>query len=205
MCQWDGFRFAPATHYTGVIRLKHTTSKETRMGYSTMMFGVDLNRIKNAITDHDTSVVDVARDKDSDEFESTLDDGEPTVGEALTAIIKGEGIDKTYAHQYGYAFKLMCETLGEGLPDDDMIGDLDPLELQSPLEEFRTPIEIPANEDFPYIAFLTAEEVKQESTRLSSMDLSFPDDEDIEEAREAYANCINEAASKSMAVVTFYH
>ena len=127
-----------------------------------MLFGVDLERIKSAIDNHDMSVVDAAREKDPDEFDSTLDDGEPTVGEALTAIIKGENIDKTHAHQYGYAFKLMCETLGDWLPDDDMIGDLDPLELNSPLQDFRSPIAIPANEDFPYIAFLTAEEAKQE-------------------------------------------
>ena len=117
-----------------------------------MLFGVDLERIKSAIDNQDMSVVDAAREKDPDEFDSTLDDGEPTVGEALTAIIKGENIDKTHAHQYGYAFKLMCETLGDWLPDDDMIGDLDPLELNSPLQDFRSPIAIPANEDFPYIA-----------------------------------------------------
>lgn len=175
------------------------------MGYSTMMYGVDLDQIKTAIAHHDASVIDAARANDPEEFESTLNDGDPTIGQALEAIIKGKGIDKAHAHQYGYAFKLMCETLGELLPDDDLIGDLDPLELQSPLESFRTPIDIPANRDFPYIAFLTAAEVKQESARLASMNLAYPDDEDIEEARAAYANCINEAASKNLAIVTFYH
>ena len=175
------------------------------MGYSTMMFGVELEQIKTAIADHDTSIIDSAREKDPDEFDSTMDDDEPTVGQALEAIIKGDGIETKHAHQYGYAFKLICETIGEWLPDDDMIGDLEPLELESPLGEFKTPIEIPANEDFPYISYLTAEEAKQEAERLSAIDLAFPDDEDIEEAREAYANCINKAVAKNLAVVTFYH
>lgn len=175
------------------------------MGYSTILFGIDLDRVTSAIKEQDVSIVASAREHDAEEFESKLDDDDPTVGQALEAIIRGEKIDTNYAHQYGYAFKLMCDTLGEWLPDDDMIGDLGPLELNSPLQEFRSPIDISANNDFPYIAFLTAEEVKAESKRLSGIDLSYPGDEDIEEAREAYANCINEAASKDLAVVTFYH
>ena len=175
------------------------------MGYSTVMFGVDLGRIKDAISQHDTSVVDAARENAPDEFEQTAYDGDLTVGQALEAMVKGQRLDEKHAHQYGYAFKLLCNTLGVWLPDDDMIGDLEPLELQSPLEDFRTPIDIPANQNFPYVAFLTADEVKRESARLSSLNLAFPDDEDIEEAREAYANCINEAASKGLSIVSFYY
>ncbi len=175
------------------------------MGYSTMMFGVDLDQIQRAIAEHDQSVIETVRKADPEEFESQLDDDDPTVGQALQEIINGESRSSSYAHQYGYAFKLMCQTLGEWLPDDDMIGDLEPLELQSPLEAFRSPINIPANRDFPYIAYLTADEVQREAKRLETIDLSFPMDEDIEEAREAYANCINEAATKNLAVVTFYH
>lgn len=175
------------------------------MGYSTMMFGVDLDQVHKIITERDTDILATAKQADPESFEHNLDDSEPTAGEALAAIINGGPFDPNADHQYGYAFKLMCATIGEWLPDDDMIGDLEPLELQSPLETFRCPIDIPANQGFPFIAFLTADEVKQEANRLRSIDLSFPMDEDIEEAREAYANCVNEAAEKNLAIVTFYY
>lgn len=175
------------------------------MGYSTIMFGVDLERIKATIANQDLSIVDSAREQDRDEFDSTMDEDDPTVGQALETIIMGRELNPMHLHQYGYAFKLMCETLGELLPDDDMIGDLGPLELDSPLENFRSPIDIPAQKDFPYISFLTSAEVNQESQRLLDMDLSFPANEDIEEGREAFANCIRIAAEKNLAIVTFYH
>ena len=175
------------------------------MGYSTIIFGIDLECVKTAIADHDTSVIASARKKDRCEFNSKMDDHDPTVGEALEAIIKSQKLEANHAHQYGYAFKLLCDTMGEYLPDEDMIGDLIPLKLQSPLQEFKCPIELPAIPNFPYISYLTAEEVKQESKRLSTLDLAFPGDEDIEEGREAYATCINMAAAKKLAVVTFYH
>lgn len=175
------------------------------MGYSTMMFGVDLDQIQRAVAEHDIRVVAAAKEANPEAYDHKLDDSDPTAGEALHTIITGGPFDPNADHQYGYALKLMCETLGEWLPDDDMIGDLEPLELQSPLEKYRCPIDIPANQGFPFIAFLTADEVQHEAKRLESIDLSFPNDEDIEEAREAFANCVNEAATKNLAIVTFYY
>ena len=109
------------------------------MGYSTIMFGVDLEQIRAAIADQDLAAVAAAREEDPEEFDSTLDDGEPTVGEALRALILGEALAPEHAHQSGYALKLWCATIGEWLPDDDMLGDLEPLELQSPRSMQRTP------------------------------------------------------------------
>src|SRR4051794_7965392 len=112
------------------------------MGYSTTMFGVDIERIKLAIKNHDTSVLDAVREEHPDAWEPALNEREPSVGAGLEGIIKGNVLDIAHAHVYGYAFQLWCRTLDEWLPDDDMIADLESLELQSPLEICRTPIEI---------------------------------------------------------------
>jgi hypothetical protein len=100
--------------------------------------------------------------------------------------------------------KLLCEVDGVWLPDDDSIADLEPLGLRSPLEQYRLPIDIPSNKDFPFISFLDASEVKREAERLASLDLQYPDDGDIEEARRAYAACIEQAAEQGRAVISFY-
>ena len=101
---------------------------------------------------------------------------------------------------------MLCRIIGDHLPDDDAIGDLAPLEIASPLESPKHPINIPKEmNDFPRISYLEPTEVKIESIRLSSIDIAFPNDEDIEEAREAYKNCIDLAAEQNLAVVTFYY
>ena len=65
-------------------------------------------------------------------------------------------------------------------------------------------MDLPLNGCFSYVSHLTADEVQLESQRLESIDLSFPD-EDIEEGREGYANCIHQVADEKLAGVTFYH
>lgn len=173
------------------------------MSYSTVMYGVDLDRIHQIINTRDTSVLNAVRQAQEGEL-GAADPGEPSRDQALESIIQGTATNKAFAHVYGYAFELLCRTLGEWLPDEDLIGDLEPLELQSPLETPRMPIPIPASHDFPSISFLTAAQVKQEAERLSSMDLDFLDDIDIRDARTAYADCINTAASNNVAIVSFY-
>lgn len=175
------------------------------MGYSTSLFAVDLEELRRIVADHDLDVVRRVQAAQPDRFEDKLNAGDPSLGEALRQIVVGETKADRHSHQYGYALKLLCEVDGEWLPDDDALGDLEPLELGSPLEQYRLPIDIPANKDFPYISFLDASEVKREAERLASLDLDDPDDEDIEEARRAYVACIEQAAEQGRAVISFYH
>lgn len=173
------------------------------MSYASSFFAVDLDELRRVVAAHDRSVVERVRAAHPDEFEHTLGDGLP-LGEALRRVVAGEAAGAPYSPQYGYALRLLCRAEGEALPDDDLIADLGPLGLDSPLEQPRLPIDVPANRDFPFISFLDAVEVRREAERLAGLDLSYPDDEDIEAARGAYAACIREAAGRGRAVVSFY-
>ena len=176
------------------------------MGYATTFFAVDLDELRRIVADHDMAVVRRVQAAQPDQFEHKLNADDPPLGEALRQIVAGETTQAArYSHQYGYALKLLCEVDGEWLPDNDAIADLEPLELRSPLEEYRLPIDIPANKGFPIISFLDASEVRREAERLAALDLSYPEDEEIQEAREAYAACIEHAAEQGRAVISFYN
>jgi hypothetical protein len=174
------------------------------MSYATSFFAVDLEELRRIIAEHDLTVIERVRAAQADQFDHKLQDSDPSLGEALRRIVTGEARGSRPSHQYGYALKLLCQVVGEWLPDDDLIADLEPLELHSPLERPRLPFDIPANEDFPFLSFLDAFEVRREAERLASLDLSYPEDEDIQEAREAYAACIAQAAEAGRAVISFY-
>ena len=176
------------------------------MGYSTLFYSVDLERLTSLVGSNDKTLSDLFAQKFPDELESRLDDNEPILADAFADLIAKTFSHPDSGHQYGYALEMLCRIIGDHLPDDDAIGDLAPLEIASPLESPKHPINIPKEmNDFPRISYLEPTEVKIEFIRLSSIDIAFPNDEDIEEAREAYKNCIDLAAEQNLAVVTFYY
>lgn len=122
--------------------------------------------------------------------------------EILSDLVSGN-LNQSGA-EHGYALEIMCFTLGKLLPDDDLIGDLEPLELNTPLQQPRIPVPLKQYNDFPVISFLTADEVEVEAQRLSRLNLEFPTDEDIEEAREAFFECLKMAMDQNLGVVAFY-
>ena len=89
--------------------------------------------------------------------------------------------------------------------DGDLVGDVQDGSLETPLEDQRPPIALPEIDDFPFISSLSKEPLHVEVARLESMDLSFPDDEDIEESRRELLECLKQAAAKGHGVVTFYY
>ncbi|WP_254511638.1 DUF7691 family protein [Anatilimnocola floriformis] len=122
---------------------------------------------------------------------------------ALDSLIAS--VPKNWKSRHGYALEVLSFVLGERLPDEDEIGDLELLQLHSPLATIRHPLALKAPDDFPYLSFLTAEEVVAEVQRLAGIELSFPADPDIENARHAYANCMKVAADSQRGVVSFYY
>lgn len=177
------------------------------MGYITKFYGVDLDRVRNAIANHDRSVIETARRRESAGFASTLANNDRKVRAALIEIVNGTHSghrSSEIGHLYGYGFKLLCGILGKRLPDQDMIGDLASLGLQSPLEALRSPVDLTFDGCFPYISYLGSSEVHREFKRLQTLDLFFPD-ADIENGREAYENCIRQAMIENLAVIAFYH
>src|SRR4029079_4918799 len=97
----------------------------------------------------------------------------PTQEEALRQIIAGKIKGPDWAgFQYGYVLELLCEHLGQILPNDDVIAFISDLEIPTALHESGPPIPIPTPRDFPSIGYLTAGQVREEYERLNAQDLS---------------------------------
>jgi hypothetical protein len=122
--------------------------------------------------------------------------------EAISDLVSGN-LSRTDA-SHGSALEVFCHVLGTRLPDGGKIGDLAPLELNLLLEHVRHPVPIAIYSDFPVISHLTAQETAQEAKRLSNIHIAYPDDPDIEEAREILRTCIKSAESQGRGVVSFY-
>jgi hypothetical protein len=142
-------------------------------------------------------------DEDDDGYD---DDGSPSEDyTGVRRLIFGESAGLDTASDDAYALQDLCRVLGTELDTDDALGDLDPLQIDSPLCRWRMPVHLPQPEDFPFVSYLTPEEVAAEVMRLESMNLSFRDDEDIEYARKVLLECLKEANKKNQAVVAFYY
>lgn len=134
------------------------------------------------------------------------DDGGPALEfgispEKLSNLVQGQvdGSDP----EYGKAFEVLCYVLGMKLPDDGQIGNLAQLELDTLLATPRNPVDLGSYDGPPVISYQTAAEVLADALRLSKTDLSFPQNEDIEEAREAFLRCLKQAAIEGSAVISF--
>jgi hypothetical protein len=112
-----------------------------------------------------------------------------------------EGADPS---DLAYALESLCRVLGKSLDTEDALGSLEDLELGSPLIRWRLPVEIPRPRDFPFISYLTPEEVDAEVARLKKRDLP-SGDEDIEHARRMLLKYLRAASRKKSAVVAFYY
>ncbi|QDV35514.1 DUF7691 family protein [Tautonia plasticadhaerens] len=178
------------------------------MGYSTTLYGVDLERLRTALGSEDRALLARIKEAERDEFERSddwFDEDRLTLAQALDDLIEGRVSRPDCGFQYAYALELLCRWLGAELPHDDLLGSLDDLEVETLLERARLPVEIPTPEDFPVVSHLTSEEVHGELVRLSAIDLSFPEDEDIEEARHALVRCLEAARKRGVGVVSFYY
>lgn len=176
------------------------------MGYSTLFYAVDLSQLSNAIGSGEQTYVQEFAKRYPDEFEEDGDEDSPALRDVFAQLIAGDLEPTEHGHQYGYALEVLCRIIGTPLPDEDAIGQLGPLELNSPLETLKHPVDIAKEVDqFPRISFLDVGEVKAERDRLLTMDLSFPESDDIEEARMAYGECVRHATDAGQSIVTFYY
>jgi hypothetical protein len=129
--------------------------------------------------------------------------GEEETG--VRRLIFGEFSGLDTASDDAYALQTLCNVLGTELDTDDALGDLGDLQIDSPLCKWRMPVDLTQPDDFPFVSYLMSEEVAAEVARLESMDLSFPDDKDIEYARNVLLKCLEEANKNDRAVVAFYY
>jgi hypothetical protein len=106
---------------------------------------------------------------------------------------------------YGYGLERLCQVLGTRLGVIEGKGRLKALKLDTPLCEVRSPVPLPESEDFPFVSFLTPEEVRREAARLGAMDLSYPRSSAVEEDRRQLFQHLRSAAQQGIAVVAFYY
>lgn len=170
------------------------------MSYSTMIYAVDLDRLRKTVGSRKGSLIRKLKRRVDDD----ADDDEISVAQAVEELIKGSFTAPGSAHQYGYALEHVCGHLGTCL-DSNSVGDVSELELNTPLADLRHPVALPEIADFPFISSLSKDAVDAEVERLGSMELSFPDDEEIEEARRELFECLRQAAARRLGVVTFYY
>jgi hypothetical protein len=132
------------------------------------------------------------------------DEGSLTRRQATHDLISGEFSRTDCAYEYGYALERLCRSLGTRIKDVDF-ADLRDLKIDSPLCTWRTPVALPPIDDFPYIGYLTADEVREEVARMESMDLSCPESPGVEKDRKLLFRCLNGASKKGLGVVAFYY
>lgn len=131
-------------------------------------------------------------------------DDEITADQALEELIAGKLTQPGSGHVYGYALEHLCRALGVFL---DSVGTdrLRSLRLKTPLSKTRSPVKLPKIEDFPYISYLDAEELRAELARLRQTDLSYPKDEEVEQERKHFLQLLESAVEKKRGVVGFYY
>ena len=174
------------------------------MSYSTHLYAVDLDALRAAIGSKDSALWErLARSEEGDIDEPS------EVDVAVRRLIFGVDPGQTEFEGFresndAHALRELCGVIGTWLDDDDSLGDLEPLELDSPLCVERMPVDLPQPRDFPSVRYLEADEVAAEVKRLETMDLSFEDDSDIEYARKMLFECLREADKMGRAVVAFY-
>ncbi len=146
--------------------------------------------------------IEMGRKDDLWDEEDEEESGDTENGVRRLIFGKTEGSENA---SNAYALECLCQVLGHELDTDDALGDIDDLQIQSPLIQSRMPVTIDTPEDFPVVSYLTAEEVTTEIRRLESIDLSFPEDGDIENARYLLQRCLVRANESERAVISFYY
>jgi hypothetical protein len=174
-------------------------------------------------------------DFDDDEEEEEDDDEvvkEVTTGTALAHLILGGQCDKSHGYKYGYALYHLCEHLGE-IPDHDAWCSMrSSANVDSRVDKVLkragvgpatftvskflinrgSPVPIPKPHDFPFIGYLTREEIREilpllTPAKLDAAIRSAPDDdrdwigENIDDLRQWLELC----AETNRDLVCFYY
>jgi hypothetical protein len=123
--------------------------------------------------------------------------------QALAELISGQFSRPDCS--YGYALEELCQTLGTRLATLGGKNRLKALKLDTPLSRTCLPVPLPEVDEFPFISYLSAEDVQKEAERLRALDLSYPRSAIIESERRLLLQGLETAAERRMGVVAFYY
>lgn len=121
--------------------------------------------------------------------------------EVMTALVHG-GLQDGNPENIK-AFEILCHVLGMHLPDEDHLGQIAELQLETDLAQPRCPVDLKVDPSTSGICYLTTEQVLAEALKLSKTDLTFPESEEIQEGRETLMKCLKQAAIEGSAIVGF--
>lgn len=185
------------------------------MSYSTTLYAVDIEHLQATFGSQDAALLANIERKYAGEiadsntsFDEEIAEGAPTRQKALREIIDGEITRPDYGFQYGYALEYLCRHLGEIVASrflNGVFGSLADLEVDTFLAQDRLPLPLPEPDDFPFISYMTPEEITEELQRLAGMDLSYPEDEEIEAERHDFRDCLKKAEAAQLGIVAFYY
>jgi AcrR family transcriptional regulator len=179
------------------------------MGYGTLAYAVDLDRLRSVFGSKDRALfeaiveglADDIRERDEWSREQ-IERGAPSLREALSQIIRGRITGPDWAgFQYGYATELLCKHLGHPLDSAGCMGRVADLGIPTGLDGSGPPLPIPRPKYVPIIGFLTADEVGVEYRRIRDQDLSHR--EELAEARDEFRSFLRQASEKNLGLVTF--
>ncbi len=212
------------------------------MSYTLTPYLIDLGDLRRAVESRDEALLDAIREGRPEVFaedeadEGDADEEEIPLREALRHLVMGEARRVGSAHQYGYALEALCARLGERL-DADCWESIrwQVLETTGMDQVLKSgpPVELPPNDSFPAIGFLTPEQISAIVARMEKGPLktaapsgkkprrSFGSwllglvisriirrgpltDEDVRELLEEYEGWLREAESRNKALVFFY-
>jgi hypothetical protein len=132
------------------------------------------------------------------------DDGVRLENMAVAELVTGEisRIDCGYA--YGYALERLCHVIGKRIRKGDF-GNLADLAASSRLCTWRSPVSLPKIDDFPYISFVTHDELRNDIEAFRSVDASGTETTDEVIERKQLLGVLEHALHKQFGIVAFYY
>ena len=171
------------------------------MSSCTYGYGVDLTRLTAVQGSGDANLLsELVETAPTDPF---AEPGEPTICDGLQALIDGNLLDSYEGRaQQLYALELLCQRFGKQLDGQEHIGYLEDLGWETAAMEQRSPLDLPAADDFPMSGYLTADEVVEEYARLKDEEIE-DEPPELADAREEFVWWLKQCADKGLALVTF--
>ncbi|MEX2316272.1 MAG: hypothetical protein WD669_03910 [Pirellulales bacterium] len=180
------------------------------MGYTTVAYGVDLDRLAQVGGSRDVELLADLERENADQLaiaehkNAELSDPSIKLRNALREIVTGilTHYSDDGAAQYVYAYQLLCEHFGRPLDGREHVKFLEDLEWETGALEFRTPLGLPKTWQLPFTSYLTPNEACAEYDCFKDYD-GEEDDAWLAEAREESIWWLKQCADENESLVVF--
>ena len=184
------------------------------MSYSLVPYFVDLDQLRRVVGSKDETLIAAVHASDPARFDDAggeNDDGygeELSLGAALSQLVMGEKLNKSHAHQYGYALERVCEHVGQRLTCNLWCGvrwaAMEDTGVDAILTRSGPPVKLPPIPDFPTIGYLDRQEVRAMVEQMGEEGLGHEDAE-LRELLKEFEGWLREAAGSGKDLILFYY